>query len=97
MYAESNNEGRWANDCWRGKATRITYIGCVFVVLGIQREMRMRRVIFSSVACMVLPDFLTSSHKWHEFMKKKVIEHKMYVLIFSKNLSEAFLILRRTQ
>jgi hypothetical protein len=49
------------------------------------------------VACPVLPYFSTSVHKLYDF-RKKVIEHKMFVLIFSATLSsETFLVLRRLQ
>jgi hypothetical protein len=52
--------------------------------------------VFSSVACPTLPYFSTLSHKRNDF-GEKVIEHEMCVLIFSTNLSETFLILRRIQ
>jgi len=35
----------------------VTYSECVFVGLGIQRAMRMRRVILSSVPCLAVPRF----------------------------------------
>jgi len=38
----------------------------------------------------------TLTHKRHDF-REKVTEHKMCVLIFCTNLSETFLILRRTE
>jgi hypothetical protein len=50
-----------------------------------------------SVVCQVIQYFSTLSHKRHNFRKKKVIEHKMCVLIFSTNLSETFFILRRNE
>jgi hypothetical protein len=55
-----------------------------FLALGVKHEIRMRRIILPSVACPVLQMFFTFSHKRH-FFRKKVIEHKMCVLIFSTN------------
>jgi hypothetical protein len=43
-----------------------------------------------------VPYLFTLSHKSQDF-RENVIEHKMCVLIFSTNLSETFLILRRIQ
>jgi hypothetical protein len=40
--------------------------------------------------------FSTLSHNRYDF-QEKVIEHKMCVLIFSTDLSETFIILRRTE
>jgi len=54
---------------------------CVFVALGIQHVMRMRLIfIYGLPVCKI---FFTLSHKRHDFSEKKVIEHKMCVLIFS--------------
>jgi len=70
------------------------YSECVFS-LGIQRTRRMRRITLSTVSCLALPYFPTLSHKRHNF-QKKVIEHKMCVLIPYRNF-ETLLILRKIQ
>jgi hypothetical protein len=62
------------------------------VALDTQQANRMRRIILSSVACLVLTNFSTLST-----FSKKDTEHKICVLIFSKILSEIFLILKKIQ
>jgi hypothetical protein len=61
-----------------------TYLEGVSVTLVIQQAKRLRRVTGSSstVASLVLPCFSTLSHKRQDF-RKKVIEGKMCILIFS--------------
>jgi hypothetical protein len=50
----------------------------------------------SSVACLAVQYFSTLFHKPLDF-REYVTEHKMWVLIFSKRLSETFFILRRNE
>jgi hypothetical protein len=53
---------------------------CVFVALGIQHAMRVHNTVICGLSGSKY--FSTLSHKWHDFLKKKIIEHKMCVLIF---------------
>jgi hypothetical protein len=66
----------------------------VFAAFGIQHAMRLRHIAIRSLSGSTIY-FHVISHT-AEF-RKLVIEHKMCVLIFSKPLSETFLILRRTE
>jgi hypothetical protein len=67
------------NHCCCGKAISIKYLSVCLVCI---RESFLYRIILSSVACLALPIF---SHYLINGMifGKKVIEHKMCVLIFS--------------
>jgi hypothetical protein len=67
----------------------------VFVALGIQHAMCMRRTLLSSVSCLGLPYFYPSSHKGQGFREKNNI--KICVFGFSTTIAETFLILRRIQ
>jgi len=78
------------------KTINITYSEYESVALVIQHTTRMRRIIFSPVACPAVQYFSTLSHKRLDF-SGKVTEHKMCVLIFFTNLSETFPILRIIQ
>jgi hypothetical protein len=82
MYVWRNIEARSRNQYYRGRAINITYFECVSVALVIQHAKHMRRIILSSATCLAIPYFTTLSHKRHDF-REKVIEHKIYVLIFS--------------
>jgi len=64
------------NPCCSGKAITTTYFEHALIALGIQHAMHMHHV-----ACAALQYLSTLSHKQHN-IQKKVIEHKMYVLIF---------------
>ena len=75
------------------KPLSISYSGCVFVAFSFLHLMIMR--LISSVARLALPYFHTSSHKMHDFPKKKGFLAIKCVLWSSlQRCSEKFLILR---
>jgi hypothetical protein len=77
-----NIEARARKHSCRGKAISVAHSGCVFEALLIQLAKRMRRILLSSVASLSLPYFSTLPRIRHDF-RKKIIEHKMYILISS--------------
>jgi hypothetical protein len=80
MYVQRNTDARSRNHCCRGKAVSVIYSESVSVALAIHHARCMRRSILSSTAYLAIHYF--TSHRRHEF-RKKVVEHKMCVLIFS--------------
>jgi hypothetical protein len=66
------------------------------VALLIEHTTRMPHIALSFEASLAPTHFATLSHKRHDFReKKKTIQHKMFVLIFSTIFSKTFLIVRR--
>jgi hypothetical protein len=72
----------------------ITYSECVSVDLDMQHAMRMRHIIFSSVACPVLTYFSALCLKRRDFQKKSFwilnacficVQHFFEILYFDKN------------
>jgi hypothetical protein len=70
------------------EAVSIKYYECVSVFLswlsGMQIASFLHCIILSPVTCLALAHFSTLSHKLHDFLKK-VIDHKICVLISSAN------------
>ena len=64
------------------KAINITHSKGVFLALGIQQAVRMRHIVICGLSGS--QHLSTFSHKRHDF--RKVIEYKIFVLIFSTTL-----------
>jgi hypothetical protein len=77
-----NIGARSRNHCCCGKAFSVTYSKYVSATFVMQHAMCMWCVILSSVACLDVQYCSILFHKCHNF-RKYVIEHKMYILIFS--------------
>jgi len=71
------------NYCCCRQAICITYSEFRSVVLVIQREKCMRRILLSSVACLAAQYFSELSHKRRDH-RRKFTEHKRCVSIFSR-------------
>jgi len=83
MCVQRNIEARSPNHSCSDTAISITYSEFVFVDLGIQHVEHMRNFVISGLSGSTI--LSTLPHKRHDF-RKKVIDHKMCVLIFSKAL-----------
>jgi hypothetical protein len=69
---------------------------CVSVALVIRHAMRIRCIIFSSVAYPATQYFSALCQKWQDF-RRNVIEHKMCLFIFFITVSGIFPIVRTIQ
>jgi len=75
-----NFEARSRYHCFSGKAISITYSQCVFVALVNRHALYMRHIaMWPAPLYIIFPHYLI---KRHDF-RKKVVEHKMCVLISS--------------
>ena len=54
MYLYRNTDASSCNNFCRGEAVDIINSECMFVALGVQHTNSMRRVMFTSVACLSL-------------------------------------------
>ena len=80
--SDTGNEAHLCKQCCSRTATDITYCECVFVDFFIHHAMRMRRIILSPSFCSVLPYF--PRYVINAKIFEKFIEHKLWILIFSK-------------
>ena len=94
MNVLRNCEARSCSHCCSGRAISITYSECVFVALGFHHAMRMRYIVICGLPSCTI--FFS-----HYLINGKIFEKKNLnvkcVLFFSANLSEQFLVLRRTE
>ena len=92
-YLQRNIETRSCIHCCCGKVKIITYYESVFVALAsMESDAQYYIVIFS---CLALPYFSTLFHRRHDFLKKT--SNIKFCFHFLKILSEAYLILRKSE
>jgi hypothetical protein len=93
---QTNTETHSCNHCCSEKTISITYSECVFVALGIQWAMRMRRLILSSVTRPALQYISILPHKRYDLRRgKKIFVHK--IRFYSPQLAETLFIRRGTE
>jgi hypothetical protein len=88
MYVWRNAEVNSCNHCCSRKAINITYSESVFLASGIKHAMRMHHIVFcglpdSTIFFHTVPYTVRFSKEEEKKNGKKVIEHKMRVLIFT--------------
>jgi hypothetical protein len=94
MYIKRNIEERSCNHCCRGNVMSIIYSERVFVALGIQHAMRMRRIVICGLSGSTIFVHITQTARF--FGKKRLLNIKRMFLFSQQLLSETFFILRRT-
>jgi len=72
-----NFEALLCNHCHSGQEINITYSEYDFVALGIQHECTC--AVLLTVSCPDLRYVSTLSHKRHDFLKNKIIEHEFVI------------------
>jgi hypothetical protein len=79
-----NNDKRSRNHCCRGKAELAIYSKYESVALSYPAS-HAHAPHYVVICGLVLPCFSTLSHEMYNFRGKKINEHKMHILIFSKS------------
>ena len=94
VYLKSNTEALSCNHCYGGKAMNITQTVCVC-------SLRYPACNAHAPFCRLCPVLLYNIFQRYlikcTIFEKKIIAHKMCVLIFSRNLSETILTIRRAE
>jgi hypothetical protein len=81
MYVQRSTKVRACNNCCSRTAMNVTYSECVYVALVIQHATRMRNIVICGLSGSTI--FFHSISQTARLSGKKVIEHKMCLLILS--------------